>query len=329
MVIAMCARPARRPRSICSVVLSTLLFALLATAPALRAATYAFPASGDNVIGATEVVRARDNDNFFELGIVYDQGYREMQIANPAADPLLLRGGAEVLVPSQYILPDAPYEGIVINVPEMRLYYFPPANSGKREVVTFPVGIGRQDWMTPKGTTRIVAKQKAPAWYPPESIRDEHAAEGDPLPKMVKPGPDNPLGQYALRLGLSGYLIHGTNKVYGIGMRVTHGCMRLYPGDIERLFAMVPVGTVVRIVNQPFKVGRLGDTVHLEVHPYLEEDAASFQAHNLTVMQLIVNRVKRDRTEVDWAQLQRELQARSGVPKPIGRLLGANVAVRQ
>ena len=311
------------------VVRATQFIAILALVPASRAATFAFPANGDNVIGATEVVRARDNDNFFELGIAYDQGYREMQIANPAADPLLLRTGSAVLVPTQYILPEAPYEGIVINVPEMRLYYFPPAKNGKREVVTFPVGIGRQDWMTPKGITHVVAKQKDPAWYPPESIRIEHAAEGDPLPKVVKAGPDNPLGQYALRLGLNGYLIHGTNKVYGIGMRVTHGCMRLYPDDIEHLFAMVPVGTQVRIVNQPFKVGQLGDTVQLEVHPYLEEDAAAFQAHNLTVMQLIVNRVKNRAAEVDWERLQRELQIRSGVPQPIGRLLGPKVASRR
>ncbi|MCC6202218.1 MAG: L,D-transpeptidase family protein [Gammaproteobacteria bacterium] len=294
----------------------------------VRAATYALPTNGDNIIGASEIIRARADDNFFVVGLAYGLGYTELQIANPTSDPLLLRGGAEVLVPTQYVLPDAPYEGIVINVPEMRLYYFPPAKQGKREVVTFPIGIGRQDWMTPKGLTRIVRKQKDPAWYPPESIRKEHADEGDILPKVVPPGPDNPLGRYAMRLAINGYLIHGTNRVYGIGMRVTHGCIRMYPDDIESLFAMVPVGTSVRIVNQPFKIGRLGDSLHLEVHPYLEEDAEAFQAHNLTVMQLIVNRAKERGAELDWDGMQRELQARSGVPRPIGRLLDVKIAAR-
>jgi lipoprotein-anchoring transpeptidase ErfK/SrfK len=166
------------------------------------------------------------------------------------------REGTRVILPTQHILPDTPREGLVLNLPEMRLYYYPKPSTGKpRTVVTFPVSIGRMDWATPLGLTRVTAKVINPVWYPPASIRAEHEQEGQALPPEVAAGPDNPLGQYALQLGRPGYLIHGTDRPYGIGMRATHGCIRLYPEDIQRLFEEVPVGTPVRIVNQPYKAG--------------------------------------------------------------------------
>jgi L,D-transpeptidase ErfK/SrfK len=151
------------------------------------------------------------------------------------------------------------------------MYYFPQPRDGEPAYVkTYPISIGRMDWETPLGLTKIVSKARNPTWYPPESVREEHAADGKPLPRIVPPGPDNPLGEYAMRLGLPGYLIHGTNRPAGVGMRVTHGCVRMFPEDIDYLFAQIGVDTPVRIINEPVKIGWDGDELVMEVHPVLE-----------------------------------------------------------
>ena len=162
----------------------------------------------------------------------------------------------------------------MLNLPEMRIYYFHQSKyTNIPQIITHPVSVGRMDWETPLGITKIISKQKDPSWRPPQSLKDEAIAEGDdPLPDVVLPGPDNPLGRYAMRLGIPGYLLHSTNKPYGVGMRVTHGCLRMYPEDIEQLFDDVPVGTPVQIVNQPVKLGWLSETLYIEVHPLLEEN---------------------------------------------------------
>jgi L,D-transpeptidase ErfK/SrfK len=168
-------------------------------------------------------------------------------------------------------LPPGPREGLVLNLAEYRMYYFPKPKDGEPAYVyVYPMSIGRMDWETPLGRTKIVAMAKSPAWYPPESVRDEHAADGDPLPRIVPPGPENPLGSRALRLGLPGYLIHGTNRPAGVGMRVSHGCIRMFPEDIEFLFQHISVNTVVRIINAPVKIGWDGEALVAEVHPLLE-----------------------------------------------------------
>jgi L,D-transpeptidase ErfK/SrfK len=247
-------------------------------APTAYATTFVLPRNGDSVVGELAVVTSEHQDDLSDLAYTYDVGYEEMRSANPKVDFWLPGKGTEVLIPSQFVLPDAPHEGIVINLPEMRLYYYPRVKAGPARVVTtYPVSIGPQDWKTPQGVTKIMTKKTNPSWTPPASIRAEHAKDGDILPKVVPGGPDNPLGQFALSLGHAGYLIHGTNKPYGVGMRVTHGCMRLYPKDIEHLFQQVPVGTPVRIVNQPYKVGYANGELYLEVHPNLEEDAIAPQ----------------------------------------------------
>jgi L,D-transpeptidase ErfK/SrfK len=195
-----------------------------------------------------------------------------MERANPNVDRWLPGEGTQVVVPSHYILPRAPRQGLVLNLPEMRMYYFPPKKPGQpAQVQTYPIGIGRMDWATPLGVAKITGKVKDPTWTPPESIRREHAAKGDPLPAVVPAGPDNPLGRYAMRLSIPGYLIHSTNKPLGVGMRVSHGCIRMLPDDIERLFPQLPVGTPVNIVNQPVKAGWHGGKLYIEVHPPLEE----------------------------------------------------------
>jgi L,D-transpeptidase ErfK/SrfK len=221
------------------------------------------------VVGEPSRVVARYEDTFVSLARTYNLGFDELVQANPGVDPWLPGEGTEVVLPTQFVLPNAPRTGIVINLPELRLYYFPDGEEGR--VITHPISIGRMDWGTPLGLTAIQSKVKNPSWYPPQSIREEHAAENRPLPPVVPPGPDNPLGTRALRLGIPGYLIHGTNKPSGVGMRVTHGCIRMFPEDIEAMFNDIPVGTPVRIVNQPIKLGRNGESFYVEAHPPLDE----------------------------------------------------------
>lgn len=222
------------------------------------------------VVGTTRVVAARYEDTFVKLAREHDLGFEELVLANPDVDPWLPGEGTEIVLPTQFVLPKAPRQGIVINLPELRLYYFPDGESGR--IITHPISIGRMEWGTPLGRSEIVSKAENPTWYPPESVREEHAADNRPLPKVVPPGPDNPLGKHAMRLSLPGYLIHGTNKPAGLGMRVTHGCIRLFPEDIEALFEDVPIGTPVHIVNQPYKLGWTENGFYLEAHPPLDEE---------------------------------------------------------
>ena len=228
---------------------------------------------GSDVVGEVQVIRARHEDTFIDIARAYDLGFDELVQANPGVDPWLPGADTRIVLPTQFILPDAPRNGIVLNIGIKRIFFFPKAAPGESPmVITHPVGIGRDGWATPIGTTTVVAKVKDPIWTVPPSIRREHAEAGDPLPATVAAGPDNPLGAFALRLGFPSYLIHGTNKPSGIGMRVSHGCVQLFPEDIESLFSEVPVGTPVRIVNQPQLLGWHAGNLYLEVHPALEDD---------------------------------------------------------
>jgi len=160
----------------------------------------------------------------------------------------------------------------VVNLAALRMFYFPkPAKDGQRVVITYPIGIGKVGWATPEGTTKIVTKRKDPYWTPPASVRKEHAAEGDPLPARVPPGPDNPLGNRAMNLGWPSYLIHGTNKPAGVGLRASHGCIRMYPEDVVQLFDKVAVGTKVTVVNQPIVYRWHGDSLYVQSYPPHEE----------------------------------------------------------
>ena len=224
---------------------------------------------GSSVVGTTQVIAAKYEDTFVKLARQYNLGFEELKQANPDVDPWLPGEGTQIVLPTQFVLPGASRQGVVINLPELRLYYYPADDSGR--VITHPVSIGRMEWQTPLGRAEIIAKAEKPTWYPPESIRQEHAEAGDFLPRVVPPGPDNPLGDYAMRLSIPGYLIHGTNKPWGLGMRVTHGCIRMFPEDIEGLFGIVPIGTPVHIVDQPFKLAWSENGFYLEAHPPLEE----------------------------------------------------------
>ncbi len=237
----------------------------------MQAAIYDLPPEGQDVIGEISTVVASYDDTLVDIAQRHGLGYQDIVHANPNVNVWVPGEGTEIVLPNRFILPPGPRTGLVLNIAEYRMYYFPePKPDEVAKVHTYPMSIGRMDWETPLGLTQIVAKAKNPAWYPPQSVRDEHAADGDPLPRIVPAGPDNPLGTRALRLGLPGYLIHGTNRPAGVGMRVSHGCIRMFPEDVEFLFDRIPVKTAVRIIDVPVKVGWDGETLVAEVHPLLE-----------------------------------------------------------
>lgn len=214
-----------------------------------------------SIIGATREYRVKDNESLIEIARRFKLGYNEIVEANPGLDPFVPKKGTPVLIPTLWILPDARHEGIVINISEMRLYYFYKRN-GRDFVRTYPIGVGEDGNETPTGHFKIIEKIKNPSWHVPKSIRKERPE----LSKVVPPGPDNPLGSHALRLSLGSYLIHGTNRPWAVGRKVTHGCLRLYPEDIPELYNIVPIGTEVTIVRQPIKVGVDNKKVYIEVH---------------------------------------------------------------
>lgn len=232
------------------------------------------------VIGEPQIVFVGADDTFSDLAREYGLGYDELVEANPGIDPWLPGDGTPVLLPTQYVLPNVPWHGIVLNVAAKRLFYFPEVTAGEPvRIVTYPIGIGRVGWHTPVGEAKVVAKATDPVWYVPWSVQQEHRQDGDPLPAVVPPGPDNPLGRHVLQLNMPGYLIHGTNQPYGVGMRVSHGCVRLYPENIEQLYSMAGVGTPVRIINEPFLLGRQNGELYFESHAPLADDTVSVEAH--------------------------------------------------
>ena len=294
------------------------------TAGAAQAAVYPLPPPDSDVIGQVKVIYAAKDDTLVDIARQQGLGYDEIVHANPGLDRWAPEEGTPIVLPTRHILPNAPREGIVLNIAEMRLYYYPKGNSDtERVVITYPVSIGRMDWKTPMGLTKVVAKDVDPPWRPPATIKAEHAAEGDILPDVVPGGPDNPLGRFAMRLGVPGYLIHGTNKPYGIGMRVTHGCVRMYPEDIERLFGMVPVGTPVRLVDQPVKVGRLNGALLLEAHEPLEEDNIPIKVTMEQARQAVIAKTGPEMAGVDQAALNAAVEQLSGSPVSIGVLPGS------
>lgn len=301
---------------------SLLLSGLVAGAA--QATIYPLPPPDTDVVGQVKVMYAAKDDTLVDIARRHGLGYDEIVHANPGLDRWAPGEGTPIVLPTRHILPNTPREGIVLNIAEMRLYYYPKAGVGEdRTVVTYPVSIGRMDWKTPMGLTKVVAKDIDPPWRPPAAIKAEHAAEGDILPDVVPGGPDNPLGRFAMRLGVPGYLIHGTNKPYGIGMRVTHGCVRMYPEDIERLFGMVPVGTPVRLVDQPVKVGRLNGALLLEAHEPLEEDNIPIKVTAEQARQAVIAKTSPEMAGVDQAALDVALEQLSGIPVSIGALPGS------
>ena len=307
--------------ALCGLLLLLATGAVMAEEPVVGApdaGVYDLP-PGQMVVGGLKSVSARHEDTLPDLARLFGLGYDEITRANPGVDPWLPGDQARVILPTLFVMPDTPLEGLVLNIPGMRLYYFRKEGDAMR-VFTHPIGIGRLGWSTPLGETRITAKAKDPSWYVPKSILKDHAEEGDPLPPVVPPGPDNPLGRHVLRLAMPGYLIHGTNKPYGVGMRVSHGCIRLYPEDIEGLYKMVPRGTPVRIVDQPYLAGWHDGQLLFTAYEPLEENGGDW----LAALELI-DRHMRSAPEgastapVDWGRVARITREGMGVAFPIQR----------
>ncbi len=285
------------------------------------ATTYEIEDGQPLVFGTNEHYTTQYEDTFTDIARRFSLGWDEIARANPGIDQWVPGAGRDLLIPGMRILPDVPQEGIVINLPEHRLYYFPKVKKGqKRVVITYPVSIGKMDWKTPLGVTKIVNKQKDPSWYPPESVRKEHAANGEKLPGVIGPGPDNPLGAYAMRLAITpgAYLIHGTNNPLAVGMAVTHGCMRMYPEDIEALFQQVPVGTPVRITNEPVKTAFVNGELLLEAHPPVDAEGQTYEPNLELFSQLLDKALGPTTAAVHWDFAREALQKADGMPTVVG-----------
>lgn len=274
-----------------------------------------------SVIGSTRFYQAQPKDTFLDIARYYDLGYNELAEANPGVDPWVPPPGQVILLPTEFVLPDADYRGIVVNLPEMRLYYFKAGVEGTTIVTTYPVGLGRDDWQTPVGKFVVREKTVNPKWVLPESIKAEHIRDGKPAPDFIEGGaPDNPLGKYRLRLSLPLYGIHGTDIPWGVGMQVSHGCVRLYPEDIARLFPMVPVGTPGEFVYQPVKVGARDGHVYIEVH---KDIYAQLPGPYREAVRLIDKSGWHNR--VDFDRVRRAVVEQSGVPIDVTLLEGDDV----
>ncbi|HEX4050721.1 MAG TPA: L,D-transpeptidase family protein [Steroidobacteraceae bacterium] len=309
------ARPSRAARHgalLLAVCVLGVVSLLLPLAPA-RASTFELTGPDQTIVGDDQVITTVYADTLYDLARKYGIDSQELIRVNPGIDPWLPGAGKQVIIPGRFILPPGLRNGIVVNVPEHRLYYFPKRRRGKPQIViTYPVSVGKLDWNTPIGLTSVTQKLKNPTWYPPAGVRKEHLAEGDPLPRFVPPGPDNPLGQYALRLAAGGgtYLIHGTNNPVAVGMPVTHGCVRLYPDDVAALFPLVPVGTAVHIINQPIKVAWADGQLLLEAHPPINDDGDSVEPNVDAFAQLLQTAVGDSTVAINW-DYAREVLAKS------------------
>ena len=278
---------------------------------------------GSDIVGYVQKTIGGKDDTLPDIARRFDVGYEEMITANPGIDPWLPGAGREVVVPTQFVLPTAPHEGLVVNVAAMRIFYFPPHKKGEPQIVfTHPIGIGKVGWKTPEGTTKIVSRQKDPVWVVPKSVREEHAEDGEKLPAQVPPGPDNPLGQYMFRLGWQSYLIHGTNKPYGVGMRSSHGCMRLYPEDIAVFFDLIPIGTKVTVVNQPYLFGWRDGTLYLQSYAVMEDDSRDWSKNRKRLLAKMLNpklqkKITEHDNEIDWQRVGDLAHIPRAVPVPI------------
>jgi L,D-transpeptidase ErfK/SrfK len=296
-------------------------FLACASVDRAHATVYTLASPTATVFGEDQTVVTVYEDTLYDLARKFSLGSEELIRVNPGVDPWLPGAGKQIIVPGRHILPPAPHEGIVVNLPEHRLYYYPkPKRGGPIEVITYPVSIGKMDWRTPLGLTHVIGKQKNPVWYPPESVRKEHAEAGDPLPASVPSGPDNPLGLFAMRLaaGNGTYLIHGTNNPIAVGLAVTHGCIRMYPDDVEALFPLIPVGTPVRLINVPVKVAWVDGELLLEAHPPVDAEGQSFEPNIDQFAELLRAAVGDTTVAIHWDYAREVLQKADGVIATVG-----------
>lgn len=271
------------------------------------------------VIGSVTTYKVQPDDNLYALARRFDLGIVALLAANPDVDPWLPKEGTELTLPTMHILPNAARRGIVINLSELRLYYFPDPHTVK----TFPIGIGREGWETPVGHTIVVGKKKHPEWIPPPSIRKEKPE----LPAVFPPGPNNPLGDYALDLGWPEYRIHGTNWPYGVGKRVSHGCIRLYPEDIAALFPLIRIGTPVTIVDAHYRLGWKDRQLWLEVTPTQKQtdliaDYEKPAPIDIPQIDQAVTNAAGQNATIDWRAVDKAVKQPDGVPVVVARQTG-------
>jgi len=270
-------------------------------------------AKEDDVIGRLAVIRLEKGDTLPDIARHFSLGINAVSAANPGVDIWVPEAGKRILLPLSFILPDAERKGILINLAAMRLYHV--AEEGNLLAVsTYPIGVGTTERPTPMGRMHIMRKKFRPTWYVPASIAEDHRKKGDPLPAKVPPGPLNPLGEHALYLSKSGYLVHGTNKPASIGLRATNGCIRLYPEDIKRLFENTPLRTAVTIVNQPYLVGQRAGIVYMEVHPSFEESGAAELERAFAKLRRLE---KRSGHLLDWGKVKTVVSEALGIPVPV------------
>jgi L,D-transpeptidase ErfK/SrfK len=280
---------------------------------------YALDGPDDAVIGVATARKPRKDETFLEIGEEYDLGYNEMISANRNSDPWIPKIDEPLVIPTRWLLPAAPREGLVLNIPEMRLYYF---RDGGRRVMTAPVGLGREDWKTPQGSFRVRGKTENPTWVIPETIRKERIEENGFSEYQIAGGtPENPLGKYRLELTLPTYGIHGSNKEWGVGMLVSHGCLRLYNSDIATLFPIVDVGTPGTFVYQPVKIARARGRVLVEVH----DDIYGFAPALLKTATEMIGQSGWTK-QVDPELLEAAIEARTGVPTDVSWIDGATAS---
>ena len=287
-----------------------------------QANEYPLRDDGADIFGQVERIRTRYEDTLIQIARRYSLGYEELLRVNQGVDPWLPGEGTLVLIPGQRLLPPGEREGIVVNLPEHRLYYFPkPKKDQPATVLTYPVSVGKMDWRTPIGSTKIVSKQKNPSWTPPKSVHEERRRLGEPpLPAVVPPGRDNPLGAHAMRLSIPGgaYLIHGTNNPDAVGMAVTHGCLRMYPEDIATLFERVPVGTKVTLIDEPVKMTKIDGEVWLEAPPPIDDQGRAV-AVSLDLFEARLDALLGEsEVVINWDIALEALRDARGIPVMIG-----------
>ena len=250
-----------------------------------HALTFTIPSEG-NIVGNIQTAIVQYGESLSDIGKKFDVGVYEMIEAKPTLDPWSPKVGEDVIIPTQFVLPATKRNGIIINLAEMRLYYYHPKTN---LVTTHPIGIGRKGWVTPLIEAKVIHKQYNPTWRPPISIIKEHATKGDQLPTIVPPGPHNPLGEFAIYLSASGYLIHGTNRPGGIGLRTTSGCIRLFPEDIKSLYNQITIGTTVKIIHEPYKIGIHNHQLYIEAHEPLSDPYYNKESINIVMQKAIQN----------------------------------------
>ena len=301
------------------------LLGALSCSFSLQAATYVL-AEGEDVIGRVQHTTAAGSDTLLDIARRFNVGFNAIKAANPDVDPWMPGVGTRVLIPNRFVLPSGRREGIVVNVAEMRLYYFFQPEGSPPLVSTYPISIGREGWDTPLGEYKVVHRLRRPSWTVPASVHAEAEARGERMPRVVLPGPDNPLGEYAMTLDAPGYLIHGTNRPYSIGMRASHGCVRLYPEDIELLINRTPKETPVRIVDESFKHGYRDGVLYLEVHkPTTEKGELNLRHLVNQTSEILPPRMWED----DWRRLRQAAEQALGIAEPVVRVAPPNPRLSQ